>query len=195
MLDCSKKDRDYVLQQRKRPVAIIAKLRQCIASLSGRGLLSVPQHNAMEKTISDLNNVIMRCERLQATPIPPVYTSHATRLMIFYLLFLPLALCGSGLNELSSVLMTAVVGYAMLGLDEISHLLEEPFRLMPMYELCKISTVDAADAMIMTPPSADNYDDDDDDDDGAGSSTNDSMRKEPSYWPPRELEKDYIIRR
>lgn len=56
------------------------------------------------------------------------------------------------MNNLGTILTTTVVGYAMLGLDEISFLLEEPFRLMPLYHLSKNSMKDCADAFVNMPP-------------------------------------------
>ena len=77
------------------------------------------------------------CERLRGSPIPPVYTSHTSRLLVFYLLFLPLALHGSETRKFVTVLVTSTVSYAMLGLDEISHVLEQPFGLMPLHQLSR----------------------------------------------------------
>ena len=149
-------DASYILSQRKRPVALTTRLRQCVAQLSEDNQLKVPQHNQLEKCISDLHNVIMLCEAIRATPIPPVYTHHASRLLIFYLGLLPLSLRGTITNAWVTVVATAAVGFATLGLDEISHMLEQPFRLMPLYQLSKISMLDVADAMYCLPPSLDN---------------------------------------
>jgi predicted membrane chloride channel (bestrophin family) len=73
---------------------------------------------------------------------------------MFYLFFLPLALCGSGMMGAGATLLTtAASAYAMLGLDEISFLLEQPFRLMPLFQLCKNSMMDVADtAAVRVPP-------------------------------------------
>lgn len=142
-------DANFLLRQRKLPVAVTARLRQALADLSSRDLMKVPQHNAMEKTLGDLHNVIMICERIQASAIPSVYTAHTSRLLMVYLFFLPLALHGSG----GAVFVSSLVGFAMLGLDEISHFLEEPFRLMPIYQLSKTSMLDVADAVVCQPGS------------------------------------------
>lgn len=53
----------------------------------------------------------------------------------------------------------------MLGLDEISHLLEEPFRLMPLYHLSKNSMKDVADAFVCMPPPLPLLDDDTEEED------------------------------
>ena len=48
-----------------------------------------------------------------------------------------------------------VVGFAMFGLDEISHLFEQPFRVIPMYQMSKRSMQAVADAFTCRPPMLD----------------------------------------
>lgn len=59
------------------------------------------------------------------------------------------------INGWTTVLTTAAVAYTMLGLDEISHLLEQPFKLMPLYHLAKNSMTDVGDAIVCVPPPLD----------------------------------------
>ena len=56
------------------------------------------------------------------------------------------------MNGIGTIITTMAVGYAMLGLDEISHLVEEPFRLMPLWHLSKNSMIDCGDALVCQPP-------------------------------------------
>eukprot|EP00591_Stephanopyxis_turris_P004917 CAMPEP_0195510784 /NCGR_PEP_ID=MMETSP0794_2-20130614/3328_1 /TAXON_ID=515487 /ORGANISM="Stephanopyxis turris, Strain CCMP 815" /LENGTH=89 /DNA_ID=CAMNT_0040638271 /DNA_START=1110 /DNA_END=1379 /DNA_ORIENTATION=- len=51
------------------------------------------------------------------------------------------------------MMVTMSVGYAMLGLDELSHIFEQPFRVIPMYVISKRSMLAVADAMTCRPPS------------------------------------------
>ena len=145
-------DAAFVLNQRKRPVALMARLRQCVNQLCDDNQIKNPQHNQLEKNISELHKVIMICEAFRATPIPPVYTHHASRLLVLYLAVLPLALHGAFSSAGVTLLATSAVGFAMLGLDEISYLCEQPFRLMPLHQLSKTSMLDVADAMCCRPP-------------------------------------------
>jgi predicted membrane chloride channel (bestrophin family) len=161
-------DAAFVLMRRKPSVAIVQRLRQAVADLGSRNLLMNPQHNSLERALTELHNVITVCERIQASPIPSEYTAHASRLLMIYLFFLPLAL-----GE-ASVLVTCLVGFAMLGLDEISHFLEEPFRLMPLHQLSKNSMLDVTDAMVLPPKALPREFGDQD--------HLLEVRKRPSYW-------------
>jgi putative membrane protein len=144
-------DAAYVMRQRKKPVAVVTRLRQVFVHMAETGQLKTAEELALDHTTQELNHCIMTCERIRASPIPPLYTAHTGRLLMFYLFFLPLALTDV-LNGWGTVVTTAAVGYAMLGLDEISHLNEQPFKLMPLYQLSKNSMKDVGDALVCQPP-------------------------------------------
>lgn len=123
----SKNDADYVMAQRKKPVAVVNRLRQVFSTAR----LNTAERLSLDHMTTSLNYCVMTTERILASPIPPLYTAHTGRLLLCYLFFLPLAL-RQCLSSVGTVFATAAVGYTMLGLDEISHLLENPFRLMPL---------------------------------------------------------------
>jgi len=148
----SESDADFLKSQRKRPAACIARIRQVVANLAARNVMPVAAHQQLELNLNEMNYILGMCERLKGSPIPPLYTSHASRLLVFYLFFLPVALHGARVTSTVNVLVTATVAYAMLGLDEISHLLEQPFQLMPMHELSRNMMLDVADAFVCQPP-------------------------------------------
>ena len=150
-------DADYVLSQRKMPVAVVMRLRQTLAHLSHQQhALSTAEEMAIDHVIQAMDQIIMLSERLVASPIPPLFTTHAARLLMFYLFFLPVALHSTGsLNRVGIYVTMAAVGFAMLGLDEISFLMEQPFKLAPIYHLCKNAMRDVADAFCLPVPSLD----------------------------------------
>ena len=164
----------YVARQRKRPVALLALLRQIMFEMSERKAITTTEHRLIEDNIRGLDDVIMTAERIRATPIPPVYSAHATRLMMFYLFFLPLALLGAQLDGPATVFVTSSVGFAMLGLDEISHIFEQPFRFMPLYQLAKVSMLDVADAFTCQPPPLSS--------DACESTEEQAKASDPTYW-------------
>ncbi len=137
--------------QRKKPVEVVTRLRQVFVHMAETGQLNSAAEKVLDHTTQELNHCIMTCERIRASPIPPLYTAHTGRLLMFYLFFLPLALTDV-MNAWGTVVTTAAVGYAMLGLDAISHLLEQPFKLMPLYQLSKNSMKDVGDALVCQPP-------------------------------------------
>jgi len=145
-------DRNYLISQRKKPAACIARIRQVVASLAARNVMPVAAHQQLEGNLYEMNYILGMCERLWGSPIPPVYTSHTSRLLVFYLFFLPIALHGARIEKTVNILVTATVAFAMLGLDEISHLLEQPFQLMPIHELSRNMMMDVADAFVCQPP-------------------------------------------
>ncbi|KAL3922821.1 MAG: hypothetical protein SGILL_001996 [Bacillariaceae sp.] len=149
-------DVEYIMTQRKRPVAILMRLRQALAHLSHKHMLTTAEEMAFDHAISAMDQSIMLTERIIASPIPPLFTSHAGRLIMFYLGFLPIALkSGGSMSNVAILLTMAAVGYAMLGLDELSHIMEQPFKKSPLYHLCKNSMRDVVDAFVLRPPALD----------------------------------------
>lgn len=146
-----KKDADYLNSQRKKPAACIARIRQVVADLAQRNVMPVAAHQEFLKNLNEMNYILGMCERLRGSPIPPLYTSHTSRLLVFYLFFLPIALQGAHMKNTVTMIVTATVAFAMLGLDEISFLLEQPFQLMPLHELSKGMMLDVADAFVCQP--------------------------------------------
>mmetsp|Transcript_28116 Transcript_28116/g.39542 ORF Transcript_28116/g.39542 Transcript_28116/m.39542 type:complete len:458 (-) Transcript_28116:375-1748(-) len=148
----NKKDSEYVLSQRQRTVAVVTRIRQVIHHLGKKHKLSTAEEIALDHTAQILSDIITSTGRLRASPIPTLYTSHSSRLLVFYLMCLPPALHLSGLSGLVTMIVTMSVGFAMLGLDEISHIFEQPFRVIPMYQISKRSMLAVADSMTCRPP-------------------------------------------
>lgn len=147
-----KRDADYVLSQRQKTVAVVTRIRQVLAHLGKQHRLTTAEEIALDHTAHALSDVITSTGRIRASPIPTLYTSHTSRLLVFYLFCLPPAVHMSGLDGIMTTLLTMVVGFAMFGLDEISHLFEQPFRVIPMYQMSKRSMQAVADAFTCQPP-------------------------------------------
>ena len=145
-------DAAYIKTQRRRPVALVTRLRHFVQYAIQTGTITTTsEHTLLELNLQHLNDVIATGERIRGTPVPPVYSAHSTRLMVVFLLWLPFALLGS-LSSFATFAVTMVVAFAMMGLDEMSHMFELPFRFMPLYHLSKLSLLDVADAFCRSPP-------------------------------------------
>ena len=95
----------YVNSQRKKPAAAIAQIRQIVMQVAQQGLLPSAAHRTLESNLLELNRVFGMCERIRGSPIPPIYTAHTSRLLMFYLFLLPCALLEQ--VKLTSVIVTA----------------------------------------------------------------------------------------
>jgi len=150
-----RRDADYLLSQRQKSVAVITRIRQVLAHLGKAHKLTTAEEIALDHTAHALSEAITSTGRIRASPIPTLYTSHTSRLLVFYLFCLPPALHLSGLDGVMTTVLTMVVGFAMFGLDEISHLFEQPFRVIPMYQMSKRSMAAVADSFCCRPPALD----------------------------------------
>ena len=148
----NKRDADFLLSQRQKTVAVVTRIRQVISVLGKQHRLTTAEEIALDHTAHALSEAITSTGRIRASPIPTLYTSHASRLLMFYLFSLPPSLSLSGLDNTMTILLTMVVGFAMFGLDEISHLFEQPFRVIPMYQISKRSMLAVADCLTCRPP-------------------------------------------
>lgn len=173
-----KKDADYILSQRQKASAVLTRVRQVLAHLGKPHRLTTAEEIAIDHTAHALSEVITSTGRIRASPIPTLYTSHSSRLLMFYLGCLPPSLHMSGLSKLVTTLLTLVIGFAMMGLDEISHLFEQPFRVIPMYQMSKRSMLAVADSMTCQPPPLD----------GKGEEKKESDQRElTTYWSPADI--------
>jgi putative membrane protein len=115
------------------PTSTIFRLRQLIASSMADLPLTASQ--AMEARVNELEVVLGVCKRLLASPIPPTYTWHTSRVLCVYLALLPLALASSKASIFAVVINVSVLSYVFVGIDEIGVEIEHPFPLLPMFQM------------------------------------------------------------
>lgn len=144
-------DATFLRSQRKRPAACVARVRRVVADAASLHGLPHAAHHQLEKNLNEMNYILGMSERIKGSPAPPIYTSHTSHLLIFYLAALPVAF-QPHVTNLVNLLVTSALAFAMLGLDEISHLLEQPFQLMPLQELSRNMMLDMSDALVCRPP-------------------------------------------
>lgn len=103
--------------------------------------LKLPDDDRLQMTnsLSRLSNIVGSCEEL--SPIPMAYVKQTTRFLFLYLILLPLGL----LQELGAGTMLAeqLIAFALLGIENVAALLEEPFLALPIDQICAITARDS----------------------------------------------------
>lgn len=90
-----------------------------------RGWIQDFHLNALDATLTELTNIQGGCERIKNTPLPPVYTYLAYRIVVTFCCLVPLALV-SDLHYFTPF-VSLLISFAFLVLNRISQLLETPF--------------------------------------------------------------------
>jgi predicted membrane chloride channel (bestrophin family) len=95
----------------------------------------------MDETISALCDDVGACERIFKTPIPIIYTRHASRFVGSWLALLPLALYTNDPSWNHLLTIPAVMGitFFLIGIEELGLQIEEPFSILPMEAFCDAS--------------------------------------------------------
>ena len=76
--------------------------------------------------IDTLMFAMSSCEKILRTPLPWTYSRHTSRFVSLWLITLPFALI-ENLNKGLTIAITIAASYCMLGIEEIGHLIEQPF--------------------------------------------------------------------
>jgi ion channel-forming bestrophin family protein len=99
--------------------------------------------------ILELNNLLngmveglTGCERILRTPMPIAYNIYLKRLILIYCLFLPFHLAPE--LQLWTGLVVAVIGFILLGIEQVGSQLEDPFGYdlndLPLDSICRSVT-------------------------------------------------------
>ena len=68
-------DANFILSQRKRPVATCTRLRQIFAYIQDG--MTTSEQSRLDSCAQQLDKCVTICERIRTSPIPPLYTAHA----------------------------------------------------------------------------------------------------------------------
>eukprot|EP00899_Mesostigma_viride_P001418 jgi/Mesvir1/11277/Mv01073-RA.1 len=88
----------------------------------------------MDFTLCGLEEIVSRCERLQRTPVPLSYTRHTSRFLILWCTAMPVFLWHD--LEWATPLVTVLITFFLLGIEEIGVQIEEPFSILPLEAFC-----------------------------------------------------------
>ena len=132
------KEATWVGSQRSRALAIHGQLRRILFEEFAQGRLPNNQHFIIEGDLKELSGVAASCERLFTSPIPPTMSRHGLRSMTLWMLALPVVLSCQGIPAILNVLWTSAIAFIYLGIDELGVQVEQPFRVIPMWQLCQL---------------------------------------------------------
>ena len=121
------------------PMAVAARMTECLAEASRRGLLSDVARVGVEQNIHLLVGYHGGCERIRKTPLPFAYVVHLRRALVIYCFTLPFALVET--FGWTTVLDTLLVAYVFFGIEEIGVEIEGPFGFddndLPLEQICE----------------------------------------------------------
>ena len=113
-----------------RPYAVLNMISEQVVAAELNPLISA----RLDQEVRTLEATLGGMERILFTPIPTSYTRHTSRFISMWTWFLPFALfevCG-----IYTAPASLLVSYAMLAIEDIGVVLEEPFHVLPNWMYC-----------------------------------------------------------
>jgi putative membrane protein len=107
------------------PTFVALRLGHLLREAVERGGMDRIAFLAADRERAQLIDHVGGCERILKTPLPLIHTIKLRRFLVLYLLWLPLAAVGE--DWWLPGLVTALVAYPLLAIDEIAVELENPF--------------------------------------------------------------------
>ena len=147
----SKKEAAWVKTQRSRPLAIQNLLRRLFFAEYDAGQLDANVHNSLDRNLEHIDGVVESCERLFGSPIPPNMARHGLRSLTIWIMAMPFVMLKS-MSPLVSALWTAATAYIFFGVEELGCQVEQPFQIMPLWQLCHVAQLNVEEA-LSTPDS------------------------------------------
>ncbi|GIL49208.1 hypothetical protein Vafri_5346 [Volvox africanus] len=89
----------------------------------------------MQKQVELYTNCAGGCERIFKTPIPPAYARHTSRFLMLYVMTCPILLWSS--TGWLTPLVAVIIAFLLLGVENIGVQVEEPFHVLPLYDICR----------------------------------------------------------
>ena len=116
-------------------LAICLELRFVLAEVARRNARRLPEVEAQveaemlmqaSRRVGNLVDALGSCESLLTTPVPLSYSRHTSRFLTIWCATLPVVL----VDTLGFITIPAVafIGWCLFGIEEIGHLIEQPFR-------------------------------------------------------------------
>ena len=122
------------------PLYLATQMSRWVAMRIAAGDLPAPLGRELEGAITKLLEHQEACERILETPVPFAYVVQIRQLLVFYLMTLPVVLVP--MMEWTVIPVTAMVAFAMLGIEEAGVEIEDPFGTdpndLPLEQLCEL---------------------------------------------------------
>lgn len=99
---------------------------------SERNLMEAAHLTEISHLAVTLLDTASACEKILRTPVPWTYSRHTSRFLTLWMSSLPFALLGSVPNKNLLVGIVFAASYCLFGIEEISHLIEQPFLGDPL---------------------------------------------------------------
>lgn len=136
----------WVSAQLSRPIALLNRVRQVLHRELQRKSLCATQHYSIDQDVARLDEIVTSCERLFSSPIPPNMARHGMRSLLLWLLLLPVVLAGT-IPPLAVAAIVAVTSYIYVGIDELGVQVEQPFQMLPLWQLCHLVQFNIEEAL------------------------------------------------
>lgn len=108
---------------------------------------------AIDATLTDIARIQGGCERIKNTPLPPIYTFFAYRLMVWFCCLVPLGLVS--ILHWFTPAVSVIIAFAFMALNHISHQIETPFSTrdndLPLSALCRAIEIDLRERVNALP--------------------------------------------
>ncbi len=135
------------------PLELLLWVGQYVQKMSDRGHLDSNQRYSLNCLINQLVEAFTTCERIQTTPMPIAYSVYLKRLTLLYCLLVPFSLVHE--LHLWVGIVTALVSFVLISMEEIGNEIEDPFGLdandLPLDEICT-SITQTIDTSIVKRP-------------------------------------------
>lgn len=160
----------WIAQQRSRPMAIHGRLRRLLFREKLSGRMDDTMHFLLEGDFKDLGNIVASFERIFTSPIPPAMSRHGTRSVIVFFLAMPFVFAASS-PVLLSVVWTFIIAFLFLGIEELGVQVEQPFQVIPLWQLCSQVQADIEE-LVLHPLDVATFDENEDDTESSTSKSN-----------------------
>ena len=112
-----------------RPQVVTAWITAELARLAAVGVLSEQRLFAMDQNLFGLTDAFAGCERILRTPVPFAYAQHIKVLVVLFCFTAPLTMPDT--MGWGTPVASALLAFALFGIDEIGVEIEDPFGYDP----------------------------------------------------------------